>query len=64
MQVETKMFNPKDFSIKDEIKKRVNQESLYYWANSENPTIPKMKIEFKKIPLTVGLYNLIRQIKP
>lgn len=36
-------MNYNAWSIQEEIKKQVNREAVYVWANSPNPTLPTFK---------------------
>jgi len=52
-------FNPKDFSIQQEIQKRANLESLVEWSKS--PPIPTPKvIESKPISWSARLRRLLK----
>ena len=53
----------KPWTIQQEIKKRVQKESTYAWANTPEDRTPP-KVESKRIPKSVGLWNIIRQLAP
>jgi len=55
-------MNP--FSIQEVIKQRVNKEALYAWATKQE-VIPIPKYQKPKvIPLSAGIYNLVKQMLP
>jgi hypothetical protein len=57
-------FNPYNWSIQNEIQKRVNLEAeKEYSANPTRPTLPSYQ-KPKVAPLTAGVYNMVRQLLP
>lgn len=57
-------FNYKNWSIQQEIKKRVNMEALVEWAQNYKPMkIPKVK-KVEKVEFTAGVYTFLRELLP
>ncbi len=57
-------FNTKNWNIQDEIAKRAKKESDYLWSISNtNVELPKYE-KVARVPLSAGLYNMLKQILP
>ena len=55
----------KAWSLKWEIEKRAQLESLVEWSKTLEVPLPKYEKEHKKVePLSAGIYNLVRQLLP
>lgn len=58
-------WNPKNWSMRDEILNRANKEANYKWSKSPAIPIPKFPIQkVEKIKLSAGVFNLVRQMLP
>ena len=63
MTIYNKIKQMKPFDLKNIIKQRVNREAEVEWSKTQTPESPKFT-KPETIPLSAGVYNLVRQMLP
>lgn len=60
-----KEFNQHNFDLRAVIQKRVNLEADVDWSRKPNIPIPRVvERKVERVPLSVGVWNLVRQCLP